>query len=76
MITLGLKHCETRDLEGSRVEFGGRGGALVALGETHTHSSSIETSSFTELLVTFQKGGWVQAHKELILSVLEKSVEF
>ena len=31
----GLKHRKTRVLEGSRMEFGGEGGALVALRENN-----------------------------------------
>ena len=63
-----LKHRKTRVLEGSRMEFGGEGGALVALGED-THLA--EKKRFTRVLATSQKVRRVQASKELTLSVLE-----
>ena len=49
---------------------GGEGGAPLGLME-NTHTLCMQKPSFTKVWITFQTGGWVQAPKELTVSVLE-----
>ena len=65
----GLEHRKTCVLEGSRMAVGG--GRAGPCGHLVKQRFGIETLGFTWVLGTFQKGWWVQAHKELTLSVLE-----
>ena len=65
----GFKHRETRVLEGSSMAVGGEGGALWRLGKRHIWHAKVR---FYLVLIAFQKGGCMQAPKELTLSVLRR----